>query len=108
MRIVVKNIINSPIAAFHTDGSLVFEKLEQSLNKGVSILVGFEGITQCSTQFLNASVGKLYLQHSPEIVDSLLSFDYAGLPHLAFKLAEVRENAIHSKTYDAILEEATT
>jgi len=108
MLFVVKNIINSPIAAFHNDGSLVFEKMEIALLGGEAMLLSFEGITQCSTQFLNASVGKLYLQHSPEIVDSLLSFDYAGLPHLAFKLAEVRENAIHSKTYDAILEEATT
>lgn len=108
MRVVVKNIINSPIAAFHNDGSLVFEKMEIAIRNEESILLSFEGITQCSTQFLNASVGKLFLQYPAENVDALLSFDYSGLPHLDHKVAEVRDNAIHSKTYDAILEDATT
>jgi hypothetical protein len=107
MRVVIINIINSPIAAFHSDGSLVFEMMEKAIRNEESILLSFEGITQCSTQFLNASVGKTYLQFPSELVDKLISYDFKDLHNLSRKIEEVRDNAIHSKSYDAILEAAT-
>jgi hypothetical protein len=107
MQLVVKNIIQSSIAAFHNEGLLVFPLLEQSYLKKEQVELSFVGIDRCATQFLNASIGKLYMQYDPKMVDSLLSYNYGTLANLAAKIAEVRENAINSKEYDSLLENAT-
>jgi hypothetical protein len=107
MQVVVKHIIESSIAAFHNEGLLVFPLLEQAYQNKEKAELSFVGIERCATQFLNASIGKLYMQYDPAVVDSLLSYDYGTLVNLAAKIAEVRENAIHSKEYDNLLENAT-
>lgn len=107
MKAVVKNIIQSTIAAFHNEGLEVFSLLEKAYKNQERIELSFEGIERCATQFLNASVGKMYMQYDPKIVDILISFNYGNLPYLSQKIAEVKDNAINSKEYDNLLENAT-
>jgi len=107
MKAVVKNIIQSTIAAFHNEGLQVYSFLEKAYDKKEHIEVSFEGIDRCATQFLNASIGKMYMQYDPTVLDALISYDYANLPHLASKIEEVKENAINSKEYDSLMENAT-
>ncbi len=107
MTISVKNIINSTIAAFHSDGLMVFQTLQKAVKEHQEITISFKGLKHCSTQFLNASIGKLYLMFEATLVDQLLRFDYGALPNLTEKIAEVRENAIDSKEYDSLVENAT-
>ncbi len=107
MTISVKNIINSTVAAFHSDGLMVYPHLEKAAQQNENITISFQGLEHCSTQFLNASVGKLYLQFDEHLVDSILHYDYGQLPNLQAKIAEVRENAIDSKEYDSLIEKAT-
>jgi hypothetical protein len=107
MKVVVKNIINSTIAAFHNDGLLVFKCLDQAIQKREQVELSFDGIDRCATQFLNAAIGKLYVQYDPKLVDSLLHYDYSSVSNLEAKIAEVRENAIHSNEYDSLINNAT-
>ena len=107
MQVLVKNIIQSTIAAFHNEGLLVYPFLERAYSNKEPITISFEGIDRCATQFLNASIGKMYLQFDPSMVDSLVSYSYGGLHNLAAKIEEVRENAINSKEYDSLIENAT-
>lgn len=106
MTIEVKEIIKSPIAAFHSDGLAVFAHLQNAYSNNKAVNLSFQGVEHCSTQFLNASIGKLYLQFEAAIIDSLLKYDTASIPHLAQKIEEVRENAINSKEYDSLIDNA--
>lgn len=108
MKAVVKDIINSPIAAFHNEGLKVFSELEKAYNNQEHIEISFAGIERCATQFLNASIGKMYMQFDPNALNTLIVYDYASVSHLAEKIEEVIENAINSKEYDSLLESATS
>lgn len=107
MKVVVKNIIDSPIAAFHNDGLLVFSYLEKAFSNKEHVELSFEGIERCATQFLNACIGKLYLLNDPALVDSLVTYNYANLPNLEERIKEVRDNAINSKEYDSLVNNAS-
>lgn len=100
MKVVVANIIQSDLAIFHDEGLQVFALLSSALKRGEKIEVSFEKVERCSTQFLNASIGKMYLEFDPKSVDGLLSFNYGEVNLLKEKISEVRDNAIHSKDYD--------
>jgi hypothetical protein len=107
MKAIVKNIIQSSIAAFHNEGLQVFSYLESAYKNKEHIEISFEGISRCASQFLNASIGKMYMQYDPAVLDTLISYDYANLPHIAQKIEEVKDNAIHSKEYDSLVDNAT-
>ena len=108
MIIEIKKIINSSIAAFHSEGLAVFNHLENAYKKHQSITLSFQGVDQCATQFLNASIGKMYLQYDPTLLNALLHYDFASVNNLQSKIEEVIENAINSKEYDSLLENATS
>lgn len=107
MKATVYDIIQSELAIFHDEGLQVFELLSSNIKKGEKAEVSFEKIDRCSTQFLNAAIGKLYLLNDPELIDKLLVIDYSSYANLEEKVAEVRDNAIHSKDYDYLVESAT-
>ena len=108
MKALVFEIIKSELAIFHDEGLQVYEVLKKSIEEEQPIVLVFSKIERCSTQFLNAAIGKLYLLNDPSKVNKYLSFDYAELPHLSTKISEVRENAINSKNYDQFVTIATT
>jgi hypothetical protein len=107
MKAFVANIIQSPIAAFHNDGLKVFEVLETAYKNDTPTVLSFENVDRCATQFLNASVGKMYLLYDPLVLEKLITYEYGNLQHLPAKIAEVKENAVNSKEYDSLVENAS-
>lgn len=108
MKIKIANIIQSPFAIYHNEGIEIYKILEQALANNEKIEISFDGIKRCSTQFLNACIGKLYLLKEPQLVDHSISFDYSiHPPLLKAKIDEVRSNAISHKEYDSYIENAT-
>ncbi len=108
MQAVIKDIIQSKTAAFHNEGLLVYELLDKAYRSQEPIEISFYGIDRCATQFLNASIGKMYLQYDPSTLNNLIRYDYGHVPHLIEKIEEVKSNAIHSKMYDALIDNATS
>jgi hypothetical protein len=106
MMITIANILKSDLAIYHEEGLIVYEQLQEAYDKKEKISISFEGLTRCSTQFLNASVGKLYLLNDPKVVDSLLSYNFGDYGLMKLKTSEVRDNAINSKEYDKLVEDA--
>lgn len=108
MNVVIRDIIKSPIAAFHGEGLQIYEVLEKALKQDQKIIISFAGIDHCATQFLNSSIGKLYLHFDTKKIDSLISFDFGKLNNLKHKIDEVKENAINSKVYDSLVAHASS
>lgn len=107
MSIIVKNILNSDLALFHDEGLVIHEKLIDALDKKQPVEISFEGITKCSTQFLNSAIGKLYLSYDSSLIDHLLSYNYSNVNLLSEKIKEVRANAINSQEYNSFIQNAT-
>lgn len=68
----IAEILGKGSAILHSDGLLVFAKL-QSIDKS-QITISFEKITHCTTAFLNACIGKFVIENktnkSLEFVDA--------------------------------------
>ena len=68
MNISVSDILQSKNAVFHEDGLMIFNAVATAMNTKEEIEVSFGGIRVCTTQFLNASFGKLLLTYGEEVV----------------------------------------
>lgn len=55
-------------AVFHDDGLSVYREALPYVEKGEAIEVSFNGIKVCTTQFLNAFVGKLLMEFGQDRV----------------------------------------
>ena len=99
MKISIYNILNNEYAIFHNEGLEVYSCLEEGIRKKEKIEISFDKISRCSTQFLNACIGKAYLLNHKNDMDYLISFVDTN-PLLELKIKEVIDNAIHSKEYD--------
>lgn len=106
MRIEVKHILNGNAAVFHNEGLEVFNAFDGSLQKGEIVQLSFDGIQTCSTQFLNACIGKAYLTFPHDFLASNLQVvDYKHMTLFKAKLDNVIDNATNPK-YDQIAGEA--
>ncbi|WP_125763426.1 STAS-like domain-containing protein [Companilactobacillus hulinensis] len=93
-KIIVKDIIESPLAVNTKQGKEVFEVIEKELGKQNVVDVDFSGLTTITTAFLNLSIGKLYSLDEPRelnkrvkiLSDSLTVFQKQ-------KIQRVMENA---------------
>lgn len=108
MTITIAHILKSDLAIYHEEGLVIYQQLQEAFDKGEKMNISFEGLSRCSTQFLNACIGKLYLINKPESVDALVSYNYANYELMKLKVSEVRDNAINSKAYDTLIENAAT
>ncbi|MFC6176330.1 STAS-like domain-containing protein [Companilactobacillus huachuanensis] len=93
-KIIVKDIIESPLAVNTKQGKKVFEIIKRELDKKNTVDVDFSGLTTITTAFLNLSIGKLYSLDEPSelnkrvkiLSDSLTIFQKQ-------KIQRVMENA---------------
>ena len=102
--IAIFDVIQSRTAAFQDEGYRVYLLLEAEIQKGRPVTLSFTGIENCSTVFLNASVGRLYKKFSKQEVESLLR--YEGIDagsFIASMLGKVIERSLHPQDYSAIL-----
>lgn len=107
MKIIVNNILKSPFAAYHNEGLLIYQLIEQELKNMKPVELSFEGVETCSSMFLNACIGKLYLNFPPAQIESLLK--YTGTKELKTfnaKLDDVIQNALNSEFHDKLVDEA--
>ena len=74
--IMIREIVGKPNAILHSDGLKLYSFLIEELNKEPKkkIAVSFKGLVHCTTSFLNASIGKLILNH-PSLFDKLVFVD---------------------------------
>lgn len=68
----IKDITGSNRALSAIDGAQVYDKILGSLRQKRKVTLDFRGIDLTITAFLNASIGKLYSEFSPEEIKSLL------------------------------------
>ncbi|MDB4918792.1 STAS-like domain-containing protein [Mucilaginibacter sp.] len=105
MQISVFEILNSANAMFHEDGLKLHGAIMTALMDQESVTVSFEGIKVLTTQFLNASFGKL-------IVEKGLAFfqdkvEVAATSHLSSystKLDWVIDNIKNNDAYRNIMD----
>ena len=95
MKLSVSQILNSESAIFHDEGLKVYDEIHKYAKNGDLVELSFHGITTCSTQFMNASVGKLYLEFSRQANTLLKIIDFSQLPLFESKLNDVIENALN-------------
>lgn len=105
MTISIQNILNNEYAIFHNEGLSVYEILKNKIENREKTQLSFQGISRCSSQFLNACIGKLYLLYKQDQIDSLLTFENTN-ELLDLKIKDVIENAINSKEYDSLIDKA--
>jgi hypothetical protein len=105
MKILIKNVLESDAAIFHNEGLLVNGVIELGIKFGKKVSLSFDEIEHCSTQFLNAAIGKLYRDHDIEILK--LTFEVIDISlSIQNRLDRVIKNAIRSEAYDKMIHEA--
>ena len=73
MKLVIADHIQSQTAAFRSEGQEVYQVLEQAMHAAQPFELSFERLETCSTQFLNASIGRLYRTFTPADIKSLMT-----------------------------------
>jgi hypothetical protein len=106
MKILIADILKSDLAIFHNEGIEISNLIESMLDKQQAIEVSFKGLKRVSTQFLNAAIGRSYMTRDIGLLESLLILSDIELNLLHEKIEEVKDNARHSKEYDAMIENA--
>lgn len=105
MKILIKNVLESNAAIFHNEGLLVNGVIELGIKFGKKVSLSFDGIERCSTQFLNAAIGKLYRDYEEQNATELLVITDAS-ESIQRRLDRVIKNASRSEAYDRMIHEA--
>jgi hypothetical protein len=105
MKILIKNVLESDAAIFHNEGLLVNGVIELGIKFGKKVSLSFDGIEHCSTQFLNAAIGKLHRDHNAGELN--VSFETIEMSaSIKSRLDRVIKNATRSEAYDKMIHEA--
>jgi len=81
----VVDIIGSQTAVSPRAGLKAYDFISAQLNSGISTEVSFEGVEDLTSAFCNAFVGKLYMTHSPEMLQATLKLSGIDENHIWFK-----------------------
>lgn len=103
---VISEILNVRSVAYHDEGLIILDLLTKALSSGKKVELSFAGLRQSGSQFIHTAIGSLYLRFSADVVESLLSYDYADVPNLQNKISEAKWSAINSKEYEQLVENA--
>lgn len=107
MQLSVYDILQSDSAIFHDEGLKVYQRISEYLAKNVAIELSFLKVANCSTQFLNACVGKAYMTFGVEKTAKLLTVsDYGQMPLFQSKLDAVVENVSNYDDYQPLVNSA--
>lgn len=100
MKLSVSQILNSESAIFYDEGLKVYGESHKYVSNGEIVELSFLGISTCSTQFMNACIGKVYLQYSRQANNLLKVVDFDQMPLFGSKLNDVIENALNHDEYN--------
>lgn len=69
----IADVIGKNSAVLHSDGLKFYENIVQLYNSGKKLFISFEGLTHCTSAFLNASIGKFILvnENKTEVLKNL-------------------------------------
>lgn len=100
IKISVSQVIGKSSAVLHSDGLLIYEQMKSSqVSEKTDLTVSFEGVTHCTTSFLNASIGKFLLENP----STTIKFDGISKENsLMEKIDLVVENALNAKKRDSL------
>jgi len=105
MQISVFEILNSSNAMFHDDGLKLHGEIMTALARSGQVTVSFEKIKVLTTQFLNASFGKLMMEHGLSFFQDKIDVTGTGdLPSYQTKLEWVIDNIKNNDTYRTLLD----
>lgn len=104
--IYIKDLIGSKYPSFHKEGLQLQKILKNAILNQKTILVSFDGVKRCATQFLNASFGVIYIDYPESEIQKYIQINFADVSNLKDKLELVKKNALMSEEYDAIVHEA--
>lgn len=90
--ITVKNIIGKSIAVLSTDGLKLYNAIIEELVQCKIAEIDFQGLDQVTSAFLNASIGKIWM-NSPESAQNLI-FKNASFS-LQQRIDLVKDNALN-------------
>lgn len=74
MIFILKELLENRSPISRNLGKILFELLDKQIEEGVRTEISFKGIENCSSAFLNSSIGRLYLKHDHTRIENLLSF----------------------------------
>jgi len=88
----VSEVLSKSNAILHTDGNKLYDAIIELIPGPKGITVSFEGISHCTTSFLNASLGKLWM-NKPELKDHFTFHEASA--SLLEKIERVKDNALN-------------
>ena len=106
MTIEIKNIVGSSNAISQSDGHALYELLEKQNPN--DIVIDFKNIQFLSTAFLNASIGRLALRYTKEVMKNVKYLIPEERTVFQSKIDRVIENAGLGDYYNQIVDEATS
>lgn len=94
----ISEILSKNIAILHTDGLKIYNAIMEEIAADNHCVLNFEDVIVCTTAFLNASLGKAYL-NSPDI-DKKIEVIRAS-SEISNKIEWVRDNALNQAKREA-------
>ena len=90
MTINIASVINSDSALYYSEGVKVYSLISKEIKNKKAVTLSYIGLEKCTTQFLNAAIGKLYFNFNKSKLNSLLFFeDIQSLQLLKEKINDV-------------------
>lgn len=75
VKIVVFEVVGSPLCVASSDGQKVYDRLAAVLEKDLSVSLSFHNVTTLTSAFLNTAIGQLYGTFDEEQIRSLLKVE---------------------------------
>lgn len=104
MEISVFEILNSQNAMFHQDGLKLYAAIIEAFERGQKkVIVDFKNITVLTTQFLNASFGKLMVEKGMTFFEkNIKEKNIEHLSSYSTKLEWVIDNIKNDSNYKSV------
>ena len=71
-KIIIYDEVGGESAISVDDGSLIFDKIDKALKKGLTVELDFQNIGLIITAFLNAAIGQLYNEYKSDFLQENL------------------------------------
>jgi hypothetical protein len=81
----VVDIIGTQTAVSPRTGLKAYDYVSTLINSGKAVEVTFDGVEDLTSAFCNAFIGKLYMNHSPELLQETLKLSGVEESHIWFK-----------------------
>lgn len=76
--LIISEVIDKTSAVLHSDGLKLYNSIVSVYKDGVKLEIAFNGLSYCTTAFLNASIGKFLLEtDKPEM--AMKNINYSGI-----------------------------